>query len=214
MSQRLNVPAEAAAMNLDADDTIIAQSASEAAAGPLSVHGDARSSFPDAGDARSGRDMVPGSNDLDSASPTFPSAVVLNTGWVTESPGQAMEAESSAMAQQRNMIIDVDALMDELPIAGPSSAARNPGPRSRPSAVAHAVSSSQSTAREQADGSGPRGDEPLSAYSCPICFSPPVRATMTPCGHVCCGECLFTAIKTTMQRASYTAPVGERLIAR
>ncbi|KAH9917264.1 uncharacterized protein B0H18DRAFT_859298, partial [Fomitopsis serialis] len=56
--------------------------------------------------------------------------------------------------------------------------------------------------------------EPLSAYSCPICFSPPVRATMTPCGHVCCGECLFTAIKTTMQRASYTAPIGERLIAR
>ncbi|EPS93285.1 hypothetical protein FOMPIDRAFT_9293, partial [Fomitopsis schrenkii] len=56
--------------------------------------------------------------------------------------------------------------------------------------------------------------EPLSAYSCPVCFCPPVRATMAPCGHVCCGECLFTAIKTTMQRASYTAPVGERLMAR
>lgn len=43
--------------------------------------------------------------------------------------------------------------------------------------------------------------EPLSSFPCPICFSPPVNATLTPCGHICCGECLFTAIKTTMQRA-------------
>lgn len=42
---------------------------------------------------------------------------------------------------------------------------------------------------------------PLSAYSCPICFSPPANATLTPCGHICCGECLFTAVRTTLQRA-------------
>ncbi|KAJ7725181.1 hypothetical protein B0H16DRAFT_1594936 [Mycena metata] len=42
--------------------------------------------------------------------------------------------------------------------------------------------------------------EPLSAYSCPICFFPPTNATLTPCGHVCCGSCLFTAVKTMTQR--------------
>ncbi|EGN99337.1 hypothetical protein SERLA73DRAFT_182287 [Serpula lacrymans var. lacrymans S7.3] len=43
--------------------------------------------------------------------------------------------------------------------------------------------------------------EPLSAYTCPICFSPPTYATLTPCGHICCGPCLFTAVKSTMQRS-------------
>ncbi|CAL1715894.1 unnamed protein product [Somion occarium] len=52
--------------------------------------------------------------------------------------------------------------------------------------------------------------EPLSNYTCPICFSPPTYATMTPCGHVCCGECLFTAVKTAMQRAAYHGPAAER----
>ncbi|KAI0077800.1 hypothetical protein K474DRAFT_1038751 [Panus rudis PR-1116 ss-1] len=52
--------------------------------------------------------------------------------------------------------------------------------------------------------------EPLSAYTCPICFQPPVYATMTPCGHVCCGDCLFTAVKTTMQRSMHHGPEAER----
>ncbi|KAJ7781769.1 hypothetical protein DFH07DRAFT_386728 [Mycena maculata] len=44
--------------------------------------------------------------------------------------------------------------------------------------------------------------EPLSSYSCPICFFPPTNATLTPCGHVCCGSCLFTAVKTMIQRGA------------
>lgn len=56
--------------------------------------------------------------------------------------------------------------------------------------------------------------EPLAVYSCPICFSPPSYAAMTPCGHLLCGECLFTAVKTTIQRGAYTLPPGERMIAR
>ena len=42
--------------------------------------------------------------------------------------------------------------------------------------------------------------EPLATYTCPICFFPPTNATLTPCGHVCCGQCLFTAVKATMRR--------------
>lgn len=48
----------------------------------------------------------------------------------------------------------------------------------------------------------------LSGYNCPICFSPPTFATMTPCGHVCCAECLFTAVKTTIQRSMYHGPAA------
>lgn len=44
--------------------------------------------------------------------------------------------------------------------------------------------------------------EPLSSYSCPICFFPPTNATLTPCGHICCGSCLFTAVKTMTQRGA------------
>lgn len=53
--------------------------------------------------------------------------------------------------------------------------------------------------------------EPLSGYTCPICFFPPTNATITPCGHICCGSCLFTAVKTTMQRG---AAAGDGNVAR
>ncbi|KAJ3979883.1 hypothetical protein F5890DRAFT_1478179 [Lentinula detonsa] len=40
----------------------------------------------------------------------------------------------------------------------------------------------------------------LSTYNCHICFSPPTNATMTPCGHVACGPCLFTAVEMALRR--------------
>ena len=52
-------------------------------------------------------------------------------------------------------------------------------------------------------------EELLGNYSCPICFSPPTNATLTPCGHICCGSCLFVAVKTTMHRSTMMmAPEG------
>ncbi|KAK7691187.1 hypothetical protein QCA50_006290 [Cerrena zonata] len=61
-----------------------------------------------------------------------------------------------------------------------------------------------------ADVASPPSKPPLGNYTCPICFSAPTNATMTPCGHICCGECLFTAVKTTIQRAAYHGPEAER----
>ena len=58
-----------------------------------------------------------------------------------------------------------------------------------------------------------RQPEPLSEYTCPICFFPPTNATLTPCGHICCGACLFTAVKTTMHRGAMM-PTGEPNVAR
>ncbi|KAI0791220.1 hypothetical protein C8Q75DRAFT_715583 [Abortiporus biennis] len=51
--------------------------------------------------------------------------------------------------------------------------------------------------------------QPLSTYNCPICFSPPTYATLTPCGHVLCGECLFTAVKAGIQRGALHGPASE-----
>lgn len=54
--------------------------------------------------------------------------------------------------------------------------------------------------------------ELLSEYTCPICFSPPTNATLIPCGHVCCGSCLFMAVKSSIKRGAYMA--GDASMAR
>ncbi|PBK67875.1 hypothetical protein ARMSODRAFT_888426 [Armillaria solidipes] len=56
--------------------------------------------------------------------------------------------------------------------------------------------------------------EPLSSYNCPICFTPPTNATLTPCGHICCGSCLFTAVKVAKRRAGLMMGGGELLANR
>ncbi|KAF8885489.1 hypothetical protein BD779DRAFT_1442331 [Infundibulicybe gibba] len=56
--------------------------------------------------------------------------------------------------------------------------------------------------------------EPLSSYTCPICFGPPMNATMTPCGHICCGSCLFAAVKSTLLRGGAIHAPAEANIPR
>jgi hypothetical protein len=51
----------------------------------------------------------------------------------------------------------------------------------------------------------PPEPEPLHTYSCPICFSSPTNATLTPCGHIMCGECLFTAVGAAAVRMGIAA---------
>ncbi|TRM64639.1 hypothetical protein BD626DRAFT_400551 [Schizophyllum amplum] len=50
----------------------------------------------------------------------------------------------------------------------------------------------------------PKAQTSLAEYTCPICFFAPTNATLTPCGHICCGSCLFTAVKTAMIRSAHT----------
>ncbi|KAL1698614.1 hypothetical protein EV121DRAFT_217865 [Schizophyllum commune] len=57
---------------------------------------------------------------------------------------------------------------------------------------------------EPASPAPPPKQTPLAEYTCPICFFAPTNATLTPCGHICCGGCLFTAVKTAMLRARHT----------
>lgn len=51
---------------------------------------------------------------------------------------------------------------------------------------------------------------PLSSYNCPICFSPPSFATLTPCGHICCAECLFSAVRSGTQRSVLLGPAAQQ----
>ncbi|KZO99081.1 hypothetical protein CALVIDRAFT_534609 [Calocera viscosa TUFC12733] len=49
--------------------------------------------------------------------------------------------------------------------------------------------------------SPPPNLQPLTSYTCPICFSPPAHATITPCGHLMCGECLYSSVRANLERA-------------
>ena len=76
-----------------------------------------------------------------------------------------------------------------------------------------ALSQSETAAESKKEEAEKPPPELLSTYSCPICFSAPTNATLTPCGHICCGECLFTAVRTTVQRA-YTHMSQEQPLPR
>ncbi len=69
----------------------------------------------------------------------------------------------------------------------------------------------ETTAEENHEPAPAPEPEPLSSYNCPICFTPPTNATLTPCGHICCGSCLFTAVKVAKRRAGLMTGGGELL---
>ncbi|KAF8071491.1 hypothetical protein FPV67DRAFT_875591 [Lyophyllum atratum] len=73
---------------------------------------------------------------------------------------------------------------------------------SSPSPTHRASASASTTISEHPSRPRPPEVEPLAEYTCPICFFPPTNATLTPCGHICCGACLFTAVKSTIQRGA------------
>ncbi|KAG6888012.1 hypothetical protein C0992_009925 [Termitomyces sp. T32_za158] len=74
----------------------------------------------------------------------------------------------------------------------------SPGLESQASSAAVA----QVSRAHVSSGTSPPAPEPLADYTCPICFFPPTNATLTPCGHICCGACLFMAVKSALQRGN------------
>lgn len=80
---------------------------------------------------------------------------------------------------------------------------QKPSPSTEPEVSFSSSSSAAAAIRTQvSSGTSPPAPEYLAEYTCPICFFPPTNATLTPCGHICCGECLFTAVKSTLQRGT------------
>jgi hypothetical protein len=72
-----------------------------------------------------------------------------------------------------------------------------PSPSSSSSSASTSGSTSKPLQQQQPQ------QQPLSTYSCPICFCPPINATLTTCGHVACGACLFKAVKSSMARGMW-----------
>ncbi|KDN46506.1 hypothetical protein RSAG8_04159, partial [Rhizoctonia solani AG-8 WAC10335] len=85
-----------------------------------------------------------------------------------------------------NIIIDETAAApvdgDQAPILNASTSATTPKKRRIP-------------AEEEDSNDGPL----LSEYMCPICFSPPIGAIVTLCGHIMCGGCLYGAITARVE---------------
>lgn len=40
----------------------------------------------------------------------------------------------------------------------------------------------------------------LSSYKCPICLCPPTNISVTPCGHIFCGSCLYDTLSVNMRQ--------------
>ncbi|KAG8875734.1 hypothetical protein FRB97_004769 [Tulasnella sp. 331] len=58
------------------------------------------------------------------------------------------------------------------------------------------------------------GPAPARDYTCPICFSAPTAAVLTPCGHVTCGACLFSSVEVAQKRSRSMGYGGDALLAR
>ena len=153
------------------------------------------------------------------------SLATSNSGTLSEDPAvtfQRMVDEHLATASRVPLLGATEAVVEsaETHISLATSmaqASRPPSPRSDDQWSASASSSSVKDAKQPTDppeAVSIQEGEPLAAYTCPICFSAPSHATITPCGHILCGECLFTAVKTSIQRSAYTLPHGEHNVAR
>ena len=92
--------------------------------------------------------------------------------------------------------------VETLPDIGLGVVDRVPSPSTNAQGKQRAAS--RTPAPEPASPAPPPKQTPLAEYTCPICFFAPTNATLTPCGHICCGSCLFTAVKTAMLRAAHT----------
>ncbi|KAI0032911.1 hypothetical protein K488DRAFT_48758 [Vararia minispora EC-137] len=55
----------------------------------------------------------------------------------------------------------------------------------------------------------PPHPEYLHTFSCPVCFSAPSNATLTPCGHIMCGECLFSAVSAAVARTGVSVLISD-----
>lgn len=55
---------------------------------------------------------------------------------------------------------------------------------------------------------------PADEVTCPICFSVPIAAVFTPCGHLLCGACLFGAVESAANRARMQGYGADASVAR
>lgn len=54
----------------------------------------------------------------------------------------------------------------------------------------------------------------LHTYNCSVCLAPPKNATLIPCGHIFCGECLFTSVRIAMRNITPYGTTMARYVCR
>jgi hypothetical protein len=121
--------------------------------------------------------------------------------------GPVFEAQASGSGISRH----TDSVQDELSssLSYPSTSALQPSQVSSkfiPISQASASASQQNTITSSSR-------QPLSSYTCPICFGPPRAAVLTPCGHLMCGSCLFASVQSARERQLRTPQPGMDLSA-
>ncbi|KIJ62963.1 hypothetical protein HYDPIDRAFT_114102 [Hydnomerulius pinastri MD-312] len=153
-------------------------------------------------------------------SPSVPTGNTSSADAVTPPPDPSDGITVLTPQTHRTSVSSPLVTLDEQPVASSSattSAPTTPIASSSSTALAATATATTPTTSTSAKPPSPATD-PLSAYTCPICFSPPTNATLTPCGHICCGPCLFTAVKSTLRRnmavAFDRAPVAQCPVCR
>ncbi|KAF9029627.1 hypothetical protein BDZ89DRAFT_950376 [Hymenopellis radicata] len=127
-----------------------------------------------------------------------------------EAFAEVVEATLIASSPAREPPVVPETRSPSQPLEGDSTALQDrfPSPREGVSLAVEAEDSDEvefkslprSPAPEKKSTSHVSLGTELAEYACPICFTPPTNATLTPCGHICCGSCLFSAIKIAATR--------------
>ncbi|THU98376.1 hypothetical protein K435DRAFT_838166 [Dendrothele bispora CBS 962.96] len=73
----------------------------------------------------------------------------------------------------------------------------------------HSNSTSNRSPPHQPPNSSTAVTSNLNTYRCPICLSPPINATLTPCGHVTCEKCLWKCIEASGYEPPLDDEVGD-----
>ncbi|KAG8756548.1 hypothetical protein FRC14_002945 [Serendipita sp. 396] len=107
------------------------------------------------------------------------------------------------MSSSRARDEEIRALLN-LPMTNPATTNHSTtAPDAGSSALSPTVLNGQATS-SSADATNPPNPTsslvPVGDYQCPICFCSPTQACITACGHVMCGECLFSAVRSSKER--------------
>ncbi|KAH9068466.1 hypothetical protein EDB83DRAFT_516585 [Lactarius deliciosus] len=138
----------------------------------------------------------------------WPAEVVSGTEAAVESPSNNAELPASLGLDDESAHTGSGTAVSTLPGVPPTPTAPSNPPSSPISLRSLSAPPTSPIVTSVAHGprplppptSLPPEPEPLHTYACPICFASPTNATLTPCGHIMCGECLFTAVGAAVAR--------------
>lgn len=129
-----------------------------------------------------------------------PAEAVSGTEAAVESPANNAELPASLGLDDESAHTGSGTAVSTLPGVPPTPTVPSNPPSSPISLRSLSAPPTSPIVTSVTHGPRPPEPEPLHTYACPICFASPTNATLTPCGHIMCGECLFTAVGAAVAR--------------